>query len=82
MRPGAAASTTIRGRTTGTIISSHSAGDEDAAILQHVLMLIAFYVDNGKQLPVWKDLGHVIYWLLPLAVGIPLIVRVLSDDPS
>src|SRR6516225_7654041 len=31
IRPGAAASTTIRGRTIGTIISGHSAGFEDAA---------------------------------------------------
>ena len=27
----------------------------------YVLLLIAFYVDNGKQLPVWKDLPHVTY---------------------
>jgi hypothetical protein len=33
----------------------------------YVLLLIAFYVDNGKQLPVWKDLPHFTYWLLPLA---------------
>ena len=26
--------------------------------LSYILMLIAFYVDNGKQLPVWKDLPH------------------------
>jgi hypothetical protein len=46
--------------------------------LSYVLMLIAFYVDNGKQLPpLWKDLPHVTYWLLPLAIGIPLIVRAL-----
>src|SRR6266480_3523303 len=31
IRPGAAASTTINGRTIGTIISGHSAGFEDAA---------------------------------------------------
>ena len=37
----------------------------------------AFYVDNGKQLPVWKEFPHFTYWLLPLAVGIPLIVRAL-----
>jgi hypothetical protein len=30
--------------------------------LSYVLMLIAFYVDNGKQLPIWKDLPHVTYW--------------------
>ena len=41
----------------------------------YVLLLTAFYVDNGKQLPVWKDLPHFAYWLLPLVVGIPLIVR-------
>ena len=40
--------------------------------LSYVLMLIAFYVDNGKQLPLWKDLPHITYWLLPLAVGLPL----------
>src|SRR5215467_12876245 len=46
-----------------------------------VLMLVAFYVDNGKQLPLWKELPHFAYWLLPLLVGIPLIVRVLLWHP-
>ena len=49
--------------------------------LSYVLMLIAFYVDNGKQLPLWKDLPHFTYWLLPLVVGIPLIVRALLWHP-
>jgi hypothetical protein len=49
--------------------------------LSYVLMLIAFYVDNGKQLPIWKDLPHATYWLLPLAVGIPLIARALLRHP-
>jgi hypothetical protein len=47
----------------------------------YVFLVIAFYVDNGKQLPLWKDLPHVTYWLLPLAVGIPLIVRALLWHP-
>src|SRR5262249_21267440 len=47
----------------------------------YLLMLIAFYVDNGKQLPLWKDLPHVMYWLLPCAVGIPLIARALLWHP-
>ena len=47
----------------------------------YVLLLIAFYVDNGKQLPVWKDLPHFAYWLLPPAVGIPLIFRALIWHP-
>jgi len=49
--------------------------------LSYVVMLIAFYVDNGKQLPIWKDLPHFAYWLLPLAIGIPLIVRALLWHP-
>jgi hypothetical protein len=49
--------------------------------LSYVLMLIAFYVDNGKQLPLWKDLPHFTYWLLPLVIGIPLIVRALLKHP-
>ena len=47
----------------------------------YVLMLIAFYVDNGKQLPIWQDLPHFTYWLIPLAIGIPLIVRALISHP-
>ena len=42
--------------------------------LSYVVMLIAFYVDNGKQLPIWKDLPHFTYWLVPLAVAAPLII--------
>ncbi len=33
-------------------------------------MLTAFYVDNGKSLPLWQDLPATLtYWLLPSAVG-------------
>jgi hypothetical protein len=49
--------------------------------LSYVLMLVAFYVDNGRQLPLWKDLPHFMYWLIPLVVGIPLIVRALLRPP-
>ena len=45
--------------------------------LSYVLLLTAFYVDNGKSLPLWKELPPITYWLLPGAVGIPLIVRAL-----
>jgi hypothetical protein len=49
--------------------------------LSYVLLLTAFYVDNGKQLPLWKDLPPFTYWLLPFAVGMPLIVRALLRHP-
>jgi hypothetical protein len=42
------------------------------------LLLTAFYVDNGKHLPVWRTLPHLAYWLLPTAVGLPLIAGGLA----
>ena len=42
-----------------------------------IAMMTGFYVDNGARLPVWKLLPHVAYWLVPAAVGIPLIWRAL-----
>jgi uncharacterized membrane protein len=47
----------------------------------YVLVLIAFYVDNGRQLPLWKELPPVTHWLLPLVIGLPLIVRALLWHP-
>jgi hypothetical protein len=47
----------------------------------YILLLTAFYVDNGKSLPLWKDLPPIAYWLVPAAVGIPLIVRALFWHP-
>ena len=47
----------------------------------YVLLLIAFYVDNGKSLPLWRELPPIAYWLLPAVVGIPLIVRALVWHP-
>jgi len=49
--------------------------------LSYVVMLIAFYVDNGKQLPVWKNLPHFTYWLVPIVVASPLIAWALSSHP-
>jgi hypothetical protein len=45
----------------------------------YVVMLTAFYVDNGKNLPIWRHLPHVMYWLVPSGVGVPLIVRALRQ---
>lgn len=40
----------------------------------YALLLIAFYVDNGPQIPVWRSLPHYTYWLVPAAVAVPLIL--------
>jgi len=47
----------------------------------YMLLVIAFYVDNGKGLPMWKELPPVTHWLLPAAIAIPLIVRALLWHP-
>jgi hypothetical protein len=47
----------------------------------YLLLLIAFYVDNGNSLPLWKELPSTAYWLLPAVIGIPLIVRALLWHP-
>ena len=47
----------------------------------YILMLTAFYVDNGKSLPVWRDLPPIAYWLAPAAVGAPIMIYVLLRHP-
>lgn len=37
-------------------------------------MLIAFYRDNGRNLPFWRALPASTYWMLPGALGAMLIV--------
>ncbi|PWK89509.1 hypothetical protein C8D88_102783 [Lentzea atacamensis] len=40
----------------------------------YIAMLTAFYVDNGPRLPLWQLLPPTTFWLLPSAVGLPLIL--------
>jgi uncharacterized membrane protein len=49
--------------------------------LSYILMLTAFYVDNGKNLPLWKELPQIAFWLLPGAVGLPLVIHALLRHP-
>ena len=46
--------------------------------ISYILLLTAFYVDNGKNLPLWRNLPPIAFWLLPSIVGIPLIARALK----
>jgi hypothetical protein len=41
----------------------------------YVAMLTAFYVDNGPHLPLWDRLPALTFWLLPSAIGAPIIIR-------
>jgi lysylphosphatidylglycerol synthetase-like protein (DUF2156 family) len=41
----------------------------------YTVLLTAFYVDNGKNLPLWDRLPTAAYWALPALVATPVIVR-------
>lgn len=43
--------------------------------VSYIVLLTAFYVDNGKSLPLWKELPPIFDWVIPAAVGLPLIAR-------
>jgi hypothetical protein len=47
----------------------------------YIVLLTAFYVDNGKFLPLWKIFNPLIYWSFPLLVGVPIILRTLLRHP-
>jgi predicted membrane protein DUF2306 len=49
--------------------------------MSYILLLTAFYVDNGKNLPLWNKLPQLAFWVLPAAAGIPFIVRSLLRHP-
>jgi hypothetical protein len=47
----------------------------------YIFMLTAFYVDNGRNLPLWRELPQIAFWLLPSAIGLPLIIHALLRHP-
>jgi FtsH-binding integral membrane protein len=49
--------------------------------LSYILTLTAFYVDNGKNLPLWRELPHWAFWILPAALGLPIILHALLRHP-
>ena len=49
--------------------------------LSYILLLTAFYVDNGPNLPVWRHLPYLAYWLAPSIVGLPILLWALVRHP-
>ena len=49
--------------------------------LSYLFLLIAFYVNNGKNLPVCRDLPAYTYWLIPIIVAVPLAVHAYLRNP-
>jgi hypothetical protein len=49
--------------------------------ISYILLLTAFYVDNGPHLPLWRSLPALAYWLLPSIVGVPILAWTLRRHP-
>jgi len=45
--------------------------------VSYILLLTAFYVDNGPHLPLWRSLPPLALWVLPSLVGLPLLIWAL-----
>ncbi len=45
--------------------------------LSYIVLLTAFYVDNGPKLPVWDRLPTIAFWVGPSIIGLPLLARAL-----
>jgi uncharacterized membrane protein len=49
--------------------------------LSYILMLTAFYVDNGKNLPLWRQLPQWAFWVLPTLFGLPILTYAILRHP-
>lgn len=47
----------------------------------YIVLLTAFYVDNGRQLPLWRELPDWTFWVLPALAGAPLMFWALLRHP-
>jgi hypothetical protein len=49
--------------------------------MSYILLLTAFYVDNGANLPLWGQLPQLAFWILPSAFGVPILIYALLSHP-
>lgn len=46
-----------------------------------ILLLTAFYVDNGRNLPMWRELPQLAFWLVPALIGVPIMAWTWRRHP-
>jgi len=49
--------------------------------VSYILMITAFYVDNGPNLPLWRELPPLAFWTLPTLIGAPILINALLRHP-
>jgi hypothetical protein len=47
----------------------------------YILLITAFYVDHGPNLPLWRELPHIAFWILPTVVGAPILLNAFFRHP-
>lgn len=45
--------------------------------VSYIVLMTAFYVDNGPKLPLWQQLPTIVFWVGPTIIGVPLLIRAL-----
>jgi hypothetical protein len=46
--------------------------------VSYIVLLTAFYVDNGPRLPVYDRLPVLAFWTVPALIGFPLLIGALA----
>src|SRR5262249_7583061 len=49
--------------------------------VSYILMITAFYVYNGPNLPLWRELPPLAFWTLPTLIGAPILINALLRHP-
>jgi hypothetical protein len=49
--------------------------------VSYILLITAFYVDNGRNLPLWRELPQIAFWIFPSAIGLPILGLALWRHP-
>jgi hypothetical protein len=47
----------------------------------YILLITAFYVDNGPNLPLWRELPPIAFWFLPTLIGMPILLNAFFRHP-
>ena len=47
----------------------------------YILLITAFYVDNGPNLPLWRELPEIAFWILPGLMGAPIVLNAFFRHP-
>jgi hypothetical protein len=49
--------------------------------ISYILLITAFYVDNGPNLPLWRELPPIAFWTLPVLIGTPILLNAFFRHP-